>query len=233
MVETRQKIAVLACQALQDLIGPRVAGAGVSEIYLDYGLHVHPKRMAPALQAELDGLPGAHTVLLGYGLCGTGLVGLRAGPHRLIIPRTDDCIAILLGSVQAYLSAQQECPGTYYLTRGWLESRNHPLGEYRELVERFGTEDADHVIDAMFRNYTTLCLVASSPDDFEACRPLVREVAEFCAERWNMSYEERLGSGELVEKLVASPGAPAETLGEDFIVIPPGGSVGSGMFTRS
>jgi hypothetical protein len=232
MDEAGQKITVLACQALQDLIGPRVADSEVSEIYLDYGLHVHPKRMAPALQAELDSLPGAQTVLLGYGLCGTGLVGLRAGPHRLIIPRTDDCIAILLGSVEAYLGAQQERPGTYYLTRGWLESRNHPLGEYQALVERFGEDDANHVIDAMFRNYTTLCLVASSPEDFEASRPLVREVAEFCAERWNMVYEERLGSGELIEKLLAAPGE-ADTPSEDFIVVPPGGSVDSGMFARS
>lgn len=232
MAEADQKIVVLACQALQDLIGPRLAGSEVPEIYLDYGLHVLPKRMAPALQAELDALPGPHTVLLGYGLCGTGLVGLRAGPHRLIIPRTDDCIAILLGSVEAYLNAQLERPGTYYLTRGWLESRNHPLAEYRDLVERFGEESADYLIDEMFHNYTTLCLVASSPEDFEASRPLVREVAEFCAERWDMSYEERLGSGELIEKLLAARGEPEELDG-DFIVIPPGGSVESDMFTRS
>jgi hypothetical protein len=225
----RQPTAVLACAVLRDLLGPRLSGVPVSAVYMDYGLHVRPKRMAPALQAELDALATPHTVLIGYGLCGGGLAGLRAGPHTLVIPRTDDCIAILLGSRQAYLDAQKARPGTYYLTRGWLECGAHPLAQHRELVERFGLESADHVVDAMYAHYTALCFVASTPEEIPALGPRVREVAEFCAERWGMEYSERVGSSELVDSLL---GAPRGARAADLVVVPPGGTVEQFMFAR-
>jgi hypothetical protein len=224
-------VVVLACPVLRDLIEPRLANPEVPEIYLDWGLHVFPKRMAPALQEQLDALPLPHTVLLGYGLCGTGLVGLRAGPHTLVIPRTDDCIAILLGSHERYVRAQNERPGTYYLTRGWLESDNHPLGHHRGFVESFGDEAANHVIDTMYQHYTALRYVAASEQELAQCGPRAREVAAFCAKRWGMTYEQEVASAELVERLLAAPKSPGE-LGDDFVVIPPGGTVETEMFLR-
>jgi hypothetical protein len=226
-----RKTLVLSCAVLRDLVEPQVDGARIERTYMDYGLHVRPGRMAPALQAELDALDEPHTVLIGYGLCGTGLAGLEAGPHTLIIPRTHDCIAILLGSHASYVDAQRERPGTYYITRGWLESENHPLGQYRELLERYDEESADHVIDAMFCLYTRLCFVAATAEELEELRPRMREVADFCRERWGMEYAERVGSSDLIERLLAAP-ERRDPLGEDFVVVPPGGRVEQAMFER-
>jgi len=171
-------------------------------------------------------------VLLGYGLCGNGLEGLEAGRHTLVIPRADDCITLLLGSHQAYANAQRDRPGTYYLTRGWLEVGAHPLGEYQALVERFGRDNADHVADTLFGNYTHLCLLASTPADLASARAEAREVADFCARRWDMSYEERIGSDALLTRLLDAP-KNLDALGEDFVVVPPGGRVKPQMFLRS
>jgi hypothetical protein len=187
--------------------------------------------MAPALQEQLDALPDPSTVLLGYGLCGAGLSGLQAGPHTLIIPRTHDCIAILLGSHQAYMRAQAERPGTYYLTRGWLESDNHPLGQYRAYRAQYGEDGAGHVIDVMYSHYTDLVYIASTHEELEECRPRVREIAEFCTKRWSMAYAEVVGSPAMVDALLAAPLSPGG-LGEDFLVIAPGGCVESRMFLR-
>lgn len=223
---------LLACPIIRELVERRLSGTSVARIYMDYGLHVRPKRMAPALQEQLEALPGPSTVLVGYGLCGTGLDGLQAGPHTLIIPRTHDCIAILLGSHQEYLRAQAERPGTYYLTRGWLESDNHPLGQYRVYLERYGEDSASYVIDSMYSHYTDLVYLASTPEELDECRPRVREIAAFCAERWGMTYAEVVGSTFMIDALLAAPRNPEE-LGEDFLVIPPGGCVESRMFLRS
>jgi hypothetical protein len=149
-----------------------------------------------------------------------------------VIPRVDDCITILLGSRQSYAEAQREHPGTYYLTRGWIEAGGHPLAEYRSLVERFGQENADHVVDTLFAGYTRLCLLASTEADLAACRAEVREIADFCSQRWGMSYEERIGSDALLRGLLEAPDG-MEALGEDFVVIPPGGRVKPQMFLRS
>jgi hypothetical protein len=222
-------VVILACEVMRSLIEHQASARGIPAEYLDFGLHLAPKRMKSALQARLEALPEPSLVLIGYGLCGNGLVGLESGPHTLVIPRIDDCIAILLGSRQAYLREFRENPGTYYLTKGWLECDGHPRHEYLEYVERWGRERADQIIDMMYHAYQRICLVAHTQADLDAYRPRAREVAEFCSRRWGMVYEERLGSDALIVRLLTAARQP-EDLGEDFVVIPPQGVIEQAMF---
>lgn len=231
MPAKRKPVVILACHVMQSLIQPHLSDVSMPVIYMDYGLHIRPEKMAPTLQAQLDALAEPSLVLVGYGLCGNGLHGLKAGRHTLIIPRADDCITILLGSYQAYLQAFQAQPGTYYLTKGWLESGSDPLKEYRAYVEQFGVENADSLIDMMYSRYKILCFVAHTQTDLDEYRPRAREVAEFCAQRWGMIYQERLGSDGLIRRLLEAPHRP-DGLGEDFVVVPPGGTVDQHMFIR-
>jgi hypothetical protein len=231
MSDKRKPVVILACQVMQSLIQPHLRNGEVPVIYMDYGLHVRPQKMAPTLQAQLDALPEPSLVLIGYGLCGNGLDGLKAGPHTLIIPRADDCITILLGSYQAYIQAFDRQPGTYYLTKGWLESGSDPLKEYRAYVDQFGVEDADMLIEMMYGRYRHLCFVAHSQADLDEYRSRALEVAEFCAQRWGMTYEERVGSDDLIRRLLEAPQRPG-ALGDDFVIVPPGGTVEQRMFLR-
>ncbi len=228
---SRKPVVILACQVMQSLMQPHLPGAQIPTTYLDYGLHIRPERMTPTLQAQLDALPEPSLVLVGYGLCGNGLNGLKAGLHTLIIPRADDCITILLGSYQAYIQAFREQPGTYYLTKGWLESGSDPLKEYRAYLERYGPENADSLIDLMYGRYKRLCFVAHNQADLDEYRPRAMEVAGFCAQRWGMTYEERIGSDDLIRRLLEAPHRQTE-LGDDFVIIPPGGIVQQKMFIR-
>ena len=157
--------------------------------------------MTGALQEVLDGLEQPSLVVLGYGLCGTGLKGLKAGQHTLLVPRVDDCIALLLGSYRAYMREFQAVPGTYYLSKGWLESGSHPLKEYQEYVPRYGEKEAIWLMDQQYQHYERLVLVAHNQADLETYRPQALEVARFC-ERWGMRYEEMLGSDGYVRRLV-------------------------------
>jgi hypothetical protein len=231
MSDKRKPVVILACQVMQSLIQPHLRNGDIPVIYMDYGLHVRPQKMAPTLQAQLDALPEPSLVLIGYGLCGNGLAGLKAGPHTLIIPRADDCITILLGSYQAYIQAFNKQPGTYYLTKGWLESGSDPLKEYRSYADQFGVDNADMLIEMMYGRYKHLCFVAHNQADLDEYRSRALEVAEFCAQRWDMTYEERIGSDDLVRRLLEAPHRPG-ALGEDFVIVPPGGSVEQRVFLR-
>jgi hypothetical protein len=224
-------VVILACHVMQSLIQPHLPDADIPVTYLDYGLHIRPQKMTPTLQAQLDALLEPSLVLIGYGLCGNGLDGLKAGAHTLIIPRADDCIAILLGSYQAYIQAFQAQPGTYYLTKGWLESGSNPLKEYREYVDQYGPERADMLIESMYNRYKHLCFVAHTQADLDEYRQQAMEVADFCAQRWGMTYEERIGSDGLIRRLLEARHRQ-ENLGEDFVVVPPGGTVKQTMFIR-
>jgi hypothetical protein len=100
---TKRPIVVVACQVFQDLF---VRFATLSEvqkfIFLDYGLHCVPRKLNQVVQETVDSLVEPSLIVLGYGLCGNGLHGIRAGKHTLLISRSDDCVAILLGSYARY-----------------------------------------------------------------------------------------------------------------------------------
>jgi hypothetical protein len=54
-----------------------------------------------------------------------------------VVPKVGDCIAIFLGSEEVYKVQFRTEPGTYYLTKGWIEAGDSPFGEYDSLVERY------------------------------------------------------------------------------------------------
>jgi len=233
-----QPVVLVACKvlaaALERLL-PRDLTAEVR--FLEYGLHRVPVKLTGALQEALDEIEQPSLVVLGYGLCGNGLKDIRAGRHTLLVPRTDDCIAILLGSYRAYMRQFADEPGTYYLTKGWLESGSHPLKEYQEYLPKYGHEQTLWLLDQQYQHYSRLALVASTPEEMAAYREQALEVARFC-ERWGMRYEEILGSDDYVRRLIEAAIAlrdgttqPANA-GPDFLVMPPGGQIRQDMFMR-
>jgi hypothetical protein len=241
MNATRDKlpVVILSCQVLEDLLARLVPeGLAGQVILMDYGLHRVPAKMSGSLQERLDAIEVPSLVLLGYGLCGNGLRGLRAGRHTLVVPRADDCIALLLGSRSAYYREFEAVPGTYYLSKGWLESGSHPLKEYEEYVGRYGADQAAWIMDQQYQHYERLVLVAHSQADLEAYRPLAEPVARYC-EHWGMRYEEILGTDAYVRRLVDLVLAlrngldPASAGGDrDILVIPPGGEIRQEQFLR-
>jgi hypothetical protein len=229
---------IVACKVLAAALERLLPADLAEEVrFLEYGLHRVPGKLTNALQETLDELEQPSLVVIGYGLCGNGLKDIRAGRHMLLAPRTDDCIAILLGSYRAYMHQFGAEPGTYYLTKGWLESGSHPLKEYQEYLPKYGPEQTLWLLDQQYRNYSRIALVASSLQEMAVYRPQAQEVARFC-ERWGMRYEEILGSDDYVRRLIDTAAAlrnqtiRPDEVGPDFLVIPPGGEIKQSMFMR-
>jgi len=221
---------VIACRVMQEFL-ETMLGKDMQRVYMDILLHNTPKKLAAALQAEIDAIAEPSNIIIGYGLCGNGLVGVNARGHTLIIPRTHDCVAIFLGSHQRYVQRFFANPNTYYLTRGWLEANDDPLSDYRDYSREYDQETADYLVDMKYRHYRHLCMVGFSQQELDECRPMSQKVAEFCASRWGMNYEEILGSTALLESLLQMP----ENLDRDnseFVVVHSGGEISAEMFHR-
>ena len=237
-VPSGRPVSVLACRVLQSMLADLLPAALAADVrWLDYGLHRVPVKLTAAVQEAVDAVAAPSLVVLGYGLCGNGLAGVRAGPHTLLIPRTDDCIAILLGSYRAYMREFQAVAGTYYLTKGWLEAGSNPLQEYQEYLPKYGAQEAMWLMDQQYQNYTRIALVAHTQADLDQYRAQAQAVAQFC-ERWGMRYAEILGADTYVRRLIeaaqllqAEQPLP-EPLARDFVVIPPGGEVQTRQFMR-
>ena len=105
----------ISCKVFEGLIDQFLPPEIARQItFLDYGLHRVPTKLTFAVQDRIDEIETPSLIILGYGLCGNGLDGIKARQHTLIIPRTDDCIAILLGSYSRYIKEFSSEPGTYY-----------------------------------------------------------------------------------------------------------------------
>src|ERR1039457_1440363 len=221
---------IIACRVMQEHL-QQLLPEGTAVTYLEITLHNAPKKLGAALQHEIDAIAQPSNVIIGYGLCGNGLLGVKSGPHTLIIPRTHDCVAIFLGSHQRYVQRFFANPNTYYLTRGWLDARDEPLQDYLDYVRDYDEETADYLVEMKYRHYRKLCMVGFSEQELEECRPMALRVAEFCGKRWNMEYEEIVGSTSLLEALIGMP-AKLDAGNSEFVVLQPGQEIEVEMFLR-
>ena len=103
---------VIACETVIEEMLPFLPEDVPHEV-LDFGLHINPAELKNVLQEKInEASQHAEVLLLGYGLCSMAVVGLKATTATLVIPRTDDCIAIFLGSCNAYKEQAKKEPGT-------------------------------------------------------------------------------------------------------------------------
>ncbi len=211
-VESRM---VIACPTVIEEMQPLLP-SGVKTRVLDFGLHVNPDNLRQTLQQAIDAASDeAGTIILGYGLCANAVVGLTAAKSTLVVPRVDDCIAIFLGSTTAYREQSQKEPGTYYLTKGWIEVSDTPFEEHQRLIEKYGQTRADRMMGLMLKNYTRLAYI----DTGRTNQKHYQQYARRTAEQFNLRYEEIPGSRALVRKMVEGP------WDDDFIVVRPGQTI--------
>jgi len=206
---------IIACQVVIEEMLPLLP-QGVDCEILDFGLHVNPDKLKKTLQEKIDASRKEKgTILLGYGLCSRAVVGLRSEICSLVVPRVDDCISIFLGSRNAYLRQMKAEPGTYYLTKGWIEAGDNLFGSNHQMVERYGPEQAERLIKRMLQNYTRLVFINTGKYQVEH----YREYSKQMASRYDLRFEEITGSPTLVAEMINGP------WDGDFVVVPPGHAI--------
>lgn len=244
MAPTR-RLAVVACSVLwRELAALAASIPNCYDIrFLPQGLHSDPARLRDGLQAAVDaagegrspsGAAGAlgpsawsaaplrpEAILVGYGLCSNGLVGLEARDLPLVIPRAHDCITLFLGSKERYKAIFDSHPGTYWYTPGWIETGLQP-GPEREAAlradyqARYGEEGAEALMDyeREWMSRYSHCAYVSLGGFPEGG---YRDYAKACASHLGWNWLEPGGDAGLLRAFLAG-----EWDEERFLVVPPG-----------
>lgn len=198
--------------------------ADVDCVFIRQELHRHPERIKDAVEAALDADPSpVEEVVLGYGLCSNGVVGIEARECRLIIPKVHDCIGMYLGSLDRYKAMFEQRPGTYYLTTGWIEKGKDPLTTMREeYAARVGMAEAEEAMREELQHYSTIAFIdLGLRPDMERFKKVARENAEY----FGLEYVEIQGDWSLLRKIVEGPYDKSE-----FVIVEPGGRVEQKLF---
>jgi len=222
-LQSGERTMVIACATVIEEMIPHLPPDVTCQV-LDFGLHVNPDALRSTLQEAIDAVSGAaDKIVLGYGLCSQAVVGLQSDHCALVVPKVDDCIAIFLGSGEAYREQARAAPGTYYLTKGWIEAGDSPFAEFDGLVEQYGEDKAWRLMTRILKNYTRLALINTGQYELERYRDYSRRTAE----RFRLRYEEIPGSDTLVKRMLHGP------WDGEFVIARPGEAISYMAFKRT
>ncbi len=191
-------------------------------VFLDQGLHRTPNKLRERVQREIDRTSDTDEcfILLGYGLCGNGTVGVQARANPLVLPAVHDCISLFLGSVERYHEEFRKESGTYFLSPGWIEEGDTLLHLHEQCKKKYGAETADWIIEEEFKNYQRIALIDTKVCPIQKFRDESKRNAKFL----NLKYEEIPGSLAFFEKFLSGD------WDHDFLLIEKGQKVTQDMF---
>ena len=233
------KLKVIACDVLNREISYL---AGKSKHYVDItflhqGLHDTPDRLREMVQAQIDkaneGFPYNYYntcphydyIILGYGLCSNGIVGLTSSKIPMVVPRAHDCITLFLGSKERYKSCFEKYPGTYWFSSGWIERGWQPSEiKYNALLKdyigRYGEDNAEFLMEmeqSWMKEYKNAGFI--SWDCFNN-NDYYRDFTKNSADFFKWGFIEIDGSYSLMERIING-----EFNGDEVLVVPPDSSI--------
>jgi len=240
----KQKVLGIVCDVMKDNV--LRLNKDIDYVFVEQRLHDTPDKMKIRLNEELEKVDKSYDlVLLGYGLCSNGVVGLKTERQKLVIPRVDDCISLFLGSKEKYLDEFRRDPATYYLCRGWIEYGGDPYRAYLVYTEQYegiprswfrGEErygrhhdesTARFIITEMMKNYKRIVLIDNNdiePQHREYARCMVNFLAELLDRR--VEYEEIRGSDKFISYLLNE-----NWQNNNFIIYEPGQEIKASDFS--
>jgi Icc-related predicted phosphoesterase len=184
-------------------------------------LHERSDFLREKLQTEINKSQDYDIIVLGYGLCGNGVVGLVSPKTPLVIPRVDDCISLFLGSSEERKKQLKIEPGTYFLTRGYIgEAEDCIASGFSETKDKYDKKTRQWIIKEMLKNYRRIVFInTGNYDPSEWRRKAKREAAKL-----GLRFEELKGPNKLLDKIIK------ENWDSQFITVKPSSKMTFNMF---
>jgi len=229
------RLKIIACDVLNREISYLASQSKnyIDVTFLNQGLHNTPDKLREIVQVAVNKAndefpynynntcPNYDYIILGYGLCSNGIVGISSQSIPMIIPRAHDCITLLMGSKEKYKSNFVNYPGTYWFSSGWIERGWQPselkfdslLKDYRQ---RYGEDNAEFLMGMeknSLRDYKNAGFI--SWDCFHN-NEYYRNVTKDSSRFFDWGYLEIEGSSSLLENIING-----EFDNDKVLVVPP------------
>lgn len=196
------KTAVLACRTIKGELelALKRTGKGYDVYWVESNLHNWPDKLNESIQQELDRLHSYGRVLLGFCVCGNSVLGLQSRSFEIIMPKTDDCISLMLGSMKSKMELTHG-HHSLFLTEGWLRHEANIWGEYEHILRKHGEDIAGEVMKTIYGNYDWLSIVDTGAYDLDGLLPEAQKIAD----KFDFSLLTLTGSTSYLEDLLTGP----------------------------
>ena len=212
--------ALISCGSFEEELNELTGTMDNVRLYLlEQQLHITPQKLASKVQQTIDLVSGSvGRILLAYGLCSNGILGIAARTEPLVVPRCHDCISFYFGSSSKYLRDFHTFPGTYYLTPAWIRAGKDPLHLMQnEYIPRYGRQKGEWAMREELKHYKRLVFFFDDTADREKLTNICRANAEF----FNLHYcEKEAENRSFFYRLLHGPHDRS-----DFITLMPGESL--------
>ncbi|MEX1377957.1 MAG: DUF1638 domain-containing protein [Eubacteriales bacterium] len=211
-----KKYKVIACKVLsKELYTVASKSKNLIDIlWLKQALHDTPEKLKKQIEEAISRIENEEetydAILLGYGICSKGTLGIKAKKTPLVMPRAHDCITMLLGSKERYQELFSKYNGgIYWYSCGWIDNALQPGKEryektYQHYFDQFGEDNAKYLME-MEQNWMQeySCAMYVKWKEFDDGRN--EEYIEYtkeCADYLDWKYEEVEGSSSLLADLL-------------------------------
>lgn len=205
---------ILSCPTLKGELQAALKQANNNStvFFMPKELHSDPNKLRSFVQDFIDRLYNVDRVVLCTSGCGGGTTGLVATTAELIIPRTRDCVDILLSEEDA---AQDNRKRRVYMTKSWFDYHQDSALNFDKLIEAKGREEAENFIRTLYKGFEEFYIVDTGAYDvqeiIDGLTPFVKVL--------NGSFTIVKGSCAVLHKIAR------QEFDNSFIKIPQGGTV--------
>ncbi len=225
------RLKLISCEIFSNEINTLILDSkhNIEVEYLPKGLHdIGCDKMHLQLQKALSIADCAEKydyILLGYGLCNNGTIGLSTKNIPFVLVRAHDCITLLMGSKKKYMEYFSANPATFYLSPGWIQyaavddetsiqSQLSMNKSYEELVKEYGEDNAQFLYETLCEqtiNYNKITYIKTIESDKK-----FEENARQQAKDNNWEFDKIIGDSSLMQRFIN-----AQWNDEEFIIVQP------------
>lgn len=143
--------------------------------FLPRRLHADPKELAEYLQNTIDSFDNVDRILICVSGCGGGTAKLRATTAELVIPKTRDCLDLLLSGDD--VKSINRAPGGIFMTESWWATmKEGELNLEKQIAEK-GEKEGKACLRKMFKGFEHFYVVDTGTYNTQAVvdelKPLV------------------------------------------------------------
>jgi hypothetical protein len=179
------------------------------------GLHERPEKLNALLKEAVEKIDPViyEYVLLNYGLCGNGTLGISHPKLPIVVHNCHDCIPLIVGNKERHKKWVGEKPGTYFYSCGWIDELLVPgcpdydekyLELYGRTIDRHKRDRIERILIANYTHVVYIYWNELGPEIAEKGRKYTKQCRSLLAERFglHLAYDEIEGIPALIRSFV-------------------------------